>query len=77
MLADRFGDVLGKAPVLDDRLADVGMPVAHDLRQRGRVLEQAAVTVGARQDVDLADVVQQAREHRLVGVDAGSASAIA
>src|SRR5690606_1032739 len=70
VLPDCFGEVLRESPVVDDRFTDVRMPIAHDLPERRRVLEQGSVPVRAREDIDLADVVEKAGQHGFIRIDA-------
>ena len=72
LVADRLRHHFGKVPVLQDRLADRGVPFLDDVGERARVCEQHRMIHGARQHVQLADAMHHAGEHGFIRIDAGA-----
>ena len=71
---DRGDDLLRHVPVAQDGLRDAAVPFGHDALVAGRIGQQRRKAPRARQQVELADAVQQSGQQRGVGVDAGESS---
>ena len=69
MIADRGDEILGKLPTFQDCGTDIRVPGMHDLLQSRLAVAQHRFILHAGQHIQLADIVQQACQARLVRID--------
>src|SRR6185437_3967258 len=64
-------NLIGNSPVFEQRSGNAQVPVVLDRLVGEGIGKEGEVTASAGEDVQLADALQETREHRRVAVDAG------